>query len=413
MNLEQTKFINEINIIYKNSIKDDSNSDIILQTKSNNKDNDQIYKILIEDSKNNKFYEHDFEFDVELESEDLSNICIIVKRKVIIDKLQLWVYLDHNQFYTRNVFNFPKGDFYIIQSQQESDKDSLFYKDFVRYLEFIKLMNDSCDFKNTQNNYSFILEGSKPFCINITKGQSFSYSKYLDKILSINKNSSDKNSFIEEFRIIFKTNLANYIKIHRFKDIIEFTPVIEDFMKDVFEDYRILISKFSFKELKTQFIEEKNKYTLLLNNHISNVIKLIYSIPLSAGLSIILKIEDTEEVSTTILFVSAFIFFAIVSIIIIIHNYTSLNLTHSFILNEESKLKNIDLDNETTLFKDEFKKHFDMFYTKINLTKVLSIFLIIIFIGFSTYFLITSFHIDIVNIRKMIFDDINFFVCVN
>jgi hypothetical protein len=159
-----------------------------------------------------------------------------------------------------------------------------------------------------------------------------------------------------------------------------------DLQIDILRDYQLFLCNFSFQKVKNTFIQDKSKYIEVLDKYIVTIQNILLSIPLSVGLTFLIKVlESDKKIESTIIAI-AFILYSVVSLIIVKQNDSSLQITERLIMSE--KIKMIEVETCSGQFPDnkDFSEYFDIFEKKIFLVKVLSVIMKIILIALALFF---------------------------
>jgi len=148
----------------------------------------------------------------------------------------------------------------------------------------------------------------------------------------------------------------------------------------------MFLSNFSFQKIKNTYIQEKSKYIEILDKYVSTVQNVVFSIPISVGITLLIKNIDSNKIIESMITSIAFIFYTVISIIIIKQNRASVSITEEILKKEKARLYEVATCNGMMPEEDEFKIYFELFAKKIKLVKILSMIIIITLIILSLFF---------------------------
>lgn len=383
--------INEVNVLLDSLINIVYDSNIIGTLKIKKEtDKERIYTLLETDYKReDSFYQHELTFQKRVE---IDGISITIRRDIIISQLKLYIFFNRDHFLSKNKSSYPDGSVYIYEINKEEclDEKNDFIASFKRYLQFIEIFKKISDKAENDVEYYFSDSQNSGVVFEIDKGCLLEDTDGIDTIINILKTyANGKIDYTNEFKQILRKNILDISNKYKSNKVSLLVSKFTEFQLSSRRDYHIFISNFSFQRIKNTFIQEKSKYIEILDKYVSTVQNVVFSIPLSIGLTLLIKNVESTKILESIILATGFIFYSFVSILIILQNGNSINLTKKIINKEREKLHNIATCNgELDDSKDEFKEYFDLFDKKIVLVNLLSFIIIVTLILITLVFIL-------------------------
>jgi len=347
--------------------------ELLLSSKKGNKHQKLIKDLLYKDNLENiNLFDHDYLFQ---DHEDYI-IDFKLNRDSFLEVFNARFYINITHFLELN--NSPLVNDINIYIYEYNSKSILLENDdlLIKYNNYIKLKASLISLSLIENNseqHLFLIDDDQ-YLIEFNNGYLIDNSEYVEDIVNFQKKYSSDDTYSEEFKLILKRVLISLLKRNNSKDFSVICENFEEFYNELIKSYHIFLKRFSFEKIKQEFFEIKNKYTDLLDKSLNSIFKLIYSIPIGMGLAILLKfVESNPFFENFVIFIS-FLLFSITAIILVIHNWNSLEINSKFINNQKLILQE-KLGLNSIIYKDDFDSTFRLFDKKIFLTKFLSIIL--------------------------------------
>ncbi|WP_157703188.1 hypothetical protein [Alkalispirochaeta alkalica] len=382
--------INEVNVLLDSLINIAYDSDLIGTLKIKREtDKERIYSILeIDYRREDSLYQHELTFQNKVE---IDGISITIRRGVIISQLKLYIFLNRDHFLSKNKIAYPDGSVYIYEINKEEclGEENTFIASFKRYLLFIDIFKKISDKAENDFEYYFSDSQNSGVIFEIDKGCLLEDADGIDTIDNILKTyAHGRIDYTNEFKQILKKNILDISNKYKSNKVSLLVSKFTEFQLSSRRDYHIFISNFSFQRIKNTFIQEKSKYIEILDKYVSTVQNVVFSIPISIGLTLLIKNVESTKILESIILAAGFFFYSLVSSLIILQNGNSINLTKKIIDKEREKLHTISTCNgELDDSKDEFKEYFDLFDRKIGLVKLLSSIIIVALILITLLFI--------------------------
>lgn len=385
------KVLGELKLIFSNIVDVSFGVDIngILKFK-NDKDKAYAFSVLEGDYKRDKSYiQHDLTFQGDV---DVQGLLITIDRSVLLSELGLNVFYNKDHFFDRNRCSLPDGLLYVYEINGDGVLDELnsFYcgfKGYVRFVELIRMISDKqeSDFEfyiSELRGGGVVFEADRGSLINDVEG--------LDDIFRVFKAyAGGKIDYTNEFKQILRQNILDFSNKYKSNKLSLLASKFSEFRLASRRDYHSFLSNFSFQKIKNSFVQEKSRYIEALDKYVVTVQNVVFSIPVSVGVALLVKNLDSGSLLEVLVLTVAFFFYSIVSVVIVMQNGHSVRLTKKMFDKERAVLQ--DISTCGGLFSesdDGFSEYFDIFDKKISLIQILSFIVIFVLVFVSAVFLV-------------------------
>lgn len=353
-------------------------------------DNEYIYILHIDD----------LDIDNLPDSDKPFNISII--KKGIKKYFDITYYDSLDFFLNENMIKHPDNNFYIHSESflfsENKDDTSNFYNYYLSNISLIKMFIDISDDKQQISNKDFkilfIIDSNLKKWIKIDC-KSLLNNKDLLKLEELNKMLNNE-SYKLELGLIIKSNIVSFSNQHHTNKLEPFILNFQEFYTNIKRDYQIFISKLSFNNIYKDFEKQKNEHIKNLDDQIKNISKEILSIPIVAGISILLQFLKQNELIYSLIFFMSFLIYSLIQIIIICNNLKYLKYLMD-------KVKKDEKDFTEKKVYEYFENDFSIIKSKSKIISSSSISVIILFVIINLVLLFfTILKMDIINIIKKI-----------
>lgn len=383
-----SSFIEDLNLVLNSLIV--ISNDITIKGYlhfTDNETKDKVYIVLEKDYKeSNGFYSSSVTFQSRVDIEKLE---IEIERNNIREKLKVSIFYSIEHFLERSKLNIPEDDIYIYKenSREIIKKDSQLILEFKNYLLFVDIIKEVSDIKKSDFEFILYSDSIKGTAIEIDRGCLISDNDGIARLNSFRKHI-DQNGpdYSKEFNLILKDQICEISNRYKTKKISRILEHFNELQIEVMRNFHMFLSNFSFQKIKNTYIQEKSKYIEILDKYVSTVQNVVFSIPISVGITLLIKNIDSNKIIESMITLIAFIFYTVISIIIIKQNKASVSITEEILKKEKIKLYEVATCNGMMPEEDEFKIYFDLFTKKIKLVKILSIIIIVTLIVLSLFF---------------------------
>ncbi len=351
----------------------------------------------------NDFYEQDL-----IDSD--KDFTITFTKKGIKKYFDITYYQTIDIFLQENPFKLPDGIFYLSDfnflSCKQQNNGSNFYNSLTLTYSLVNIFQDlSYEKKELGKELKLLfINLSEKKWINV-KYKSLIEEKYVIKIEQLRKLIYNESSYKLEFSLIVKSNIISFLNQHHSDSFEIFLQNFGEFYDNIIRDYQIFISNLSFNNIYKDFEKQKNEYIRNFDDQLRNISKEILSIPIAAGVTILIQYLKQNELVYSIIFLISFLIYSIIQSLIIKNNLKYLNYLLDKLKQDEKECKDKDVYNY-------FEKDFKMLHSKSSLIKcssniIIAMFIVInialiIFVLYQTG-LLSSFFSFIKNIIEVIF----------
>ena len=152
-------------------------------------------------------------------------------------------------------------------------------------------------------------------------------------------------------------------------------------------NYQVFLARFSFDQIKDDFLEEKSRYRELIDKNVNDTFKVIYSIPLGIGLTLTINFLENETVFSAVVILLSFLLYTTSIVGLLIHNISSSRINRKYVIEQKQRIEE-DLRFNEYLYRDDFVSTFNLLGRKITLVQVSSSLILVFLLGISILFII-------------------------